>query len=142
MEDKVYFATETRKGISETLKCIRKAKKISLTSIEGRNSIMLFEKKPATTRVSTVERYISALNVEIVMKIMNVGEYNCNSFAEGLRYAMLIKGVSYKQISKSTGFKPTQPAKHIGGYVGMHVYQLEAYCKALRVKISFRNKLK
>lgn len=141
-EDKTYYATKSRKPLPFTLRCIREAKKIHLTSLTNRNGIYRFEENPASTRVSTVERYISELGIEIILDIAHVGEYNCIKFSEGLLYAVKMRDVSLRDISRKTGISKSQVKKHINGYVGMHVYQLELYCKVLRVKIGFRNIIK
>lgn len=141
-EDKAYFIMESRKPMPYVMKCIRQAKKIHITKLRRVNALFNFEKNPANTMLSTIEGYAKDIQVEIVMKILHAGEYNTDNFLEGIRYAMKMRGVSIKELARKTGFSPSQTVKHIQGYADMHYYQMEAFCKVLRIKISFRNKLK
>ena len=130
---------ESRKSMAAELKAIREAKKIHVTKLKGRQAIYNFERNPTNTRASTIEGYMRDLNVEIIFTILHAGQYNTKSFSEGFRYAIKIRGVRIKDIARKTGYSVAQIEKHVSGRIDMPYHRIETLCKALRIKLHFRN---
>jgi len=138
-EDKYFFIMESRKPMAAELKAIREAKKIHVTKLAGKQSIYKFEKNPTNTRASSIESYMRDVNVEVIFNILHGGQYNTKSFSEGFRYAIKIRGVRIKDIARATGYSVAQIEKHVSGRVDMPYHRIETLCKALRIKLRFRN---